>query len=444
MYKIFFFAFIIFISGFSQTIYAEDIESVLIDALKNYPDVEKSKLELKIKDKELLISKTDFLPSIEFSISQGKKISKSYPDTSNHGRNTLNPSTFDIDISQPLGTTKFLNYKQAKNTLTAEQFSNKATIQDILFRASNAYYSVLKDYFLLDVAVKNEQNLKQKLEATEKRFTFKDVTKTDVFQAKARYADAISKRIEAENNLEISLSEFLAIVGRKPNINWFSDNNKLITDSNPIDWKKFSELPKTPNSMKEAMIKALTGNPELNQLRYELSNSKINISKKKLDFAPEFSISGSLEKSFESSRTINKKDAYEVTAEMSMPIFNKGHNFYNLEKSRDSAISILKSIESKKINLKHEVKSSWKKIQSLKSSIKALEQSVESNEVALEGVIKEAGVGTQTTLNILDAQKELTEAEASLVNARFQLISSSFKLLKLCGLLNFSYFDIDY
>ena len=37
-------------------------------------------------------------------------------------------------------------------------------------------------------------------------------------------------------------------------------------------------------------------------------------------------------------------------------------------------------------------KSSWKKIQSLKSSIKALEQSVESNEVALEGVIKEAGV----------------------------------------------------
>ena len=29
---------------------------------------------------------------------------------------------------------------------------------------------------------KNEENLKKKLEATEKRFEFRDVTKTDVFQ----------------------------------------------------------------------------------------------------------------------------------------------------------------------------------------------------------------------------------------------------------------------
>ena len=127
---------------------------------------------------------------------------------------------------------------------------------------------------------------------------------------------------------------------------------------------------------------------------------------------------------------------------MSIPLFNKGHNFYNLEKSKNDSVSLLKSIESKKINLKHEVKSSWKKIQSLKSSIDALELSVESNEVALEGVVKEAGVGTQTTLNILDAQKELTQAEASLVNARYQIISSSFDLLKSCGLLNFSYLGI--
>ena len=63
--------------------------------------------------------------------------------------------------------------------------------------------------------------------------------------------------------------------------------------------------------------------------------------------------------------------------------------------------------------------------------------SVESNLMAVEGVTKEASVGTRTTLEILDAQKELTDSESNLVKAQYQLIISSFELLKLCGILNF-------
>ena len=71
-----------------------------------------------------------------------------------------------------------------------------------------------------------------------------------------------------------------------------------------------------------------------------------------------------------------------------------------------------------------------------------LEISVESNMMAVEGVSKEDNVGTRTTLEILDAEKEVTQSESNLVNAQFQLIISSFELLKLCGLLNFSYLGI--
>ena len=129
---------------------------------------------------------------------------------------------------------------------------------------------------------------------------------------------------------------------------------------------------------------------------------------------------------------------------MSIPLFNKGHNFINLNKSKDTALSSHQAFESKKLNLAHEVKSAWKRIKSSKSSIKSLEISVESNLVALEGVSKEAGVGSRTTLNILDAEKELTQAEANLVNAQFSLIDSSYQLLKSCGLLNFSYLGINF
>lgn len=417
--------------------FSEELSDVLKDAYKFYPDIEKSKTELKISEKDLKISKTDFLPSIDFSASQGRKITKSNPDTSRINDSAFNPSTFDIDLSQPLGYTKAINFKQAKNKLNIARLSFYSTTQEVLFKASKAYYTVLKDHFLLDVSKRNEENIKKKLEATEKRFEFRDVTKTDVFQAKARLAGATSKRIEAENNLEISISDFKTVVGRDPKVKWLDSEGTQIVDSNPKDWSKFGSLPSLPASLEDSIQTGLEKNPDYRTLILQLTNSKLDITKNNLNFAPEFSISGSVGKSLDPSRTIERTDSYSVTAEVTLPLFNKGHNFLNREKSKDSAFTLIKSIETKKLNLTFQIKSSWKKIQSSKSSIESLGVSVESNVMAVEGVTKEAGVGTRTTLEILDAQKDLTNAESNLVNAQYQLIISSFELLKLCGILNF-------
>lgn len=433
----------LFLTLVNEDLKSETLEKTLIDAFNYYPDIRKSSFELNTKKNDLTISKTDFLPSVDLSISKGRTLSRSFPDTSKYGYDDINPSTLDIDVSQPLGATKYLNLRTAQNSLKAGEFSNQSIIQGILLRATLAYYSILKERFLLDVAVKNEKNLKSKFEATEKRFDFKDVSKTDVFQAKARLADAESKTIEAQNNLDIAISEYVAVVGREPDINWYESNEDKITSANPKDWLRFGSLPNTPSSMNEAVEYALNNNPDLNKLKYDLENTLIGIKNKTLNFLPEFSISGSYGKSLDSSRTIHRKDSYSVKADVTIPIFNKGHNFLNLEKSRSNSLAIEESLKSKKINLIHQVQSSWKRMESLKSSILALEKSVESNEVALDGVTKEAGVGTRTTLNILDAEKELTQAEASLVNSRFQLISSAFTLLNACGLINFEYLGIE-
>lgn len=431
--------FIFFTLFLSSKIQSETLNDVLIDAYNFYPDISKSIYELETKQIDLKKTKTDFLPSIDLTLTQGRSVTKSLPDTSNYNYNALNPSSVDLTVTQPIGSTRFLNLKEADNNFEIGKFQNKSTIQDILYRATIAYYNLLKTRFLLDVAFKNESNLEQKLDATEKRFDFRDVTKTDVFQARARLASAKSKRIEEENNLEIAVSEFKSVVGRNPNLNWFTSKNDKITSSNPIDWAKFGELPKLPNSIEDSKKLALKNNPDIVTLNYKLRNSEINIKKDQLEFIPEFSISANYGKDLESTRAINRKDSYEITAEMSVPLFNKGHNFYNIEKSKNSSLATLEQLESLKINTIHKVNSSWKKILSLKSSIESLKVSVKSNEVALEGVTQEAGVGTRTTLNILDAEKELTQAEADLINARFQLLIASYDLLKTCGLINLEY-----
>ena len=338
---------------FCNPLFSEELRDVLIDSFNFYPDIKKGKSDLDIAKKDLQISKSDFLPSLDLTVSQGRKISKSNPDTSKYNYTNLNPTTIDLEISQPIGATKFLNFKSAKNSFYISELKNKSLIQDILYKATKNYYTLLKDRFLLDVAVKNENNLIQKFEATEKRFGFRDVTKTDVFQAQARLSEAVSKRIEAENNYDIAVSDFKSIVGRDPKINWFKDSKDKITSSNPKDWSRFVNLPRLPLTLEDSIVLALENNPDFLQLKMEVENAKLDIKKKGLNFAPEFSITGSYVKSLESSRTIERKNEYELLADFTVPLFNKGHNFYNLDKAKNNALSVENAYQSKKITLKH-------------------------------------------------------------------------------------------
>ena len=147
---------------------AEDLKSVLRDAYNHFPDIKKSQVDFQNARKDLQISKTDFLPSLEFSASQGRNLSKSFPDTSKYNFTGINPTSFDVDITQPLSFTKVINLKQARNSLKISDLKDKSVIQNVLFRASKAYYTVLKDYFLLDVSKKNEENLIKKLKQLKK------------------------------------------------------------------------------------------------------------------------------------------------------------------------------------------------------------------------------------------------------------------------------------
>ena len=133
---------------------SEDLSDVLKDAYNFFPDIKKVKKDLENSKKDLQISKTDFLPSLDFSTSQGRNISKTFPDTSNVRDTVISPTTFDIDLTQPLSYGKVINLKKSKNKLRISYLKNDSIIQTVLFRASKAYYTVLKDYFLLDVSKK--------------------------------------------------------------------------------------------------------------------------------------------------------------------------------------------------------------------------------------------------------------------------------------------------
>ena len=75
----------------------------------------------------------------------------------------------------------------------------------------------------------------------------------------------------------------------------------------------------------------------------------------------------------------------------------------------------------------------YKNLSATKASIRAMLSQVEASEIALEGVDKEAEVGSRTLLDVLDAEQELLDAKVNLIDAQRNEIVISAGLLVATG-----------
>ncbi|HTO29164.1 MAG TPA: TolC family protein, partial [Devosia sp.] len=83
--------------------------------------------------------------------------------------------------------------------------------------------------------------------------------------------------------------------------------------------------------------------------------------------------------------------------------------------------------------IREAVISAWAGIQSADAQISAANAAVAAGRTVLDGVIQERDLGTRTTLDVLNAQAELTTAREGLINASTNKVIATFSLLSAMG-----------
>jgi outer membrane protein len=82
------------------------------------------------------------------------------------------------------------------------------------------------------------------------------------------------------------------------------------------------------------------------------------------------------------------------------------------------------------------VVSAWVANEGTKVALRATESEVKAAEVALEGVRREAAGGQRTTIDVLNAQQDLTNARSRLIAAQRDRVIASYTLLSAVGRLD--------
>ncbi len=70
----------------------------------------------------------------------------------------------------------------------------------------------------------------------------------------------------------------------------------------------------------------------------------------------------------------------------------------------------------------------WEQVQASKAQVESVRAQIRAAEIALDGVQREAVVGSRTTLDVLNAEQELLNARVSLVQALSNVVTASYNL----------------
>jgi len=411
---------------------AETFFNALKKAYQNNPELNAERESLNISEQELNISKSSYLPTVTLSGSKSEEDTEKLTDRS--GADTtitdVDPTVKSITITQTLidfGRGAELAKSKIGINLAKAKLLKKE--QEILYKAAEAYTGLVSSKDKLEINKSNVNLLERQLETDRIQLERGKITLSDVAQSESSFAEAQAKLIKAENDLLTSKLNYENIIGKLNDIENLDKNS--INDIN------------LPDQLSEAVNISKKKDPNLIIAQLEYEQSKKDTTSARSDLAPTASLSFDRSKSDDLSSTIDEREKDTLKATVTWPFFSGGKNYANLNKS--------KSLETQKNLLldnmikknQTDVASAWSNYQSNKSLLNSVRAQVDAAEIANEGIVAEYNSGSdRTTLEVIQSNSSLLNAQISLADSERNYILSQFNLLKSVGLLNSEYLKI--
>ena len=411
---------------------AENFTTALSKAFKNNSELNAERENINISEQELKISQGNYLPTLTLSGSKSRENTDKLTNQSggNAAINDVDPLTKSILIEQTLidfGRGAELSKSKIGIKLAKAKLLKKE--QDILYKTTEAYTGLVLANEKLKINRDNVELLNRQVETDRIRVERGQITLSDVSQSESSLAGAQAKLIQAENELLTSKLNYVNIIG-------------LLNNSKSLDKNSINEYP-LPESLNSAIELAKKNNPDLIIAKLEHEQTQKDNTIAKSNLAPTANLS--LERSYvdDLSSTIDQREKNTIKATISWPFYSGGKNIASLKKNKSVEIRTRLILDSVTKQNQTNVASAWSNYQSNKSLLNSVQAQVRAAEFANEGITAEYNSGAgRTTLEVIQSNSLLLNAQILLANSERNFILSQFNLLKSIGLLNSDYLKI--
>lgn len=400
----------------STSAVSETLADALVGAYQNSGLLDQNRALLRAADEDVATAAAALKPILDYSAS----LSQDFGETRTAiGTSDIDTSQIDAGLVASLllydGGQARLNREAAKETVLSTRQELISLEQQVLIRAVSAYMTV---YALRDSVALRENSLRLLLEeqrAAEDRFEVGEVTRTDVAQAEASVAQARSDLATAQGDLQQAIEEYVNVVGRQPG-----------ALSPPPD------LPGLDSDVERARARALREHPDILGAQHAVAASELNILRAEAALNPTISgfTSLGLTENLDSS---NYSNVGRIGIQLSGPIYQGGALDSGIRRAialRDAELGTL--FETQK-QISQDVGSAYAALAARRASLVASEERIRAADIAFRGVREEATLGARTTLDVLDAEQDLLDAQTARLSDEANLYVAAYAVLQSTG-----------
>jgi len=395
----------------------QTLQDALSAAYANNPTLQTSRAQLRVVDENVPQALAGWRPSVTLSGSagynQGTARSRGiYGDTDRQiGSGTAT-------VTQPLynGGRTVAGTRRAENQVLAQRARLLATEQQVLSDTVQAYVAVIRDQETLRLNVNNVQVLQRQLDATNERFRVGEITRTDVAQAESRLAGARATRANAEGTLQTSRATFARLVGVAP--------ERLVAPQ---------PLAAPVRSAREAAELASVNAPAVVATLFDEAAGREQIDVQFAALLPQVSLQAQTYRSDNTQSPHTRATGEQITATLSVPLYQGGAEYAAVRQARQDAQRLRQVVDDQRRAAMQQATQAWETLVAARAQVDSVRSQIRAAEIALDGVQREAVVGSRTTLDVLNAEQELLNARVTLVQALANVVTNSYALAGAVG-----------
>ncbi|HVY50006.1 MAG TPA: TolC family outer membrane protein [Devosia sp.] len=393
--------------------HAETLREALTAAYLNNPTILSALLNVKATAEGIALAKAAQRPTIGASATVTESFVAGQPLGIPEG-------TVGASLSQRI----FDNFKsdadiEAARALTeASRYSLQNSEQNVLLAVVQAYMDVIQNTQLVQLRQENVKFYQAQLQSANDRLKIGEGTKLDVSQAQARLAQGTASYQAAVASLQTSQATYERYVGHKPrNLSASYNLGKLL-----------------PKSVEAAVNEAVSDNPAILAAKAAIRAAQANSDSANAAFGPTLDMVGSVGGTlFGGGATTPAAPAGSLKFSLSIPIYGGGALGANIRKANISQVKSEVDALAARDQVKESVITAWATLQNATAQIASAQSAVAAGQLSLEGTQQERDVGQATTLDVLNAQSELTTTKESLIQANASKVIAAFALVAATG-----------
>jgi outer membrane protein len=310
--------------------------------------------------------------------------------------------------------------KQARLQTDAADVNYQIAAESLIQRVANSYFAVLSAQDNLELSERNQRAIRRQLELAEERLDVGLGTRTDLYDARARYEYSVAEGIEAQRVLVDMRQVLVALVGRDPGTLLSLSPAAALSKPQPDDAGLW-------------IGRALLDNRSLKALSLDTSAAETEIDRQQA--LRRLTVGLNLSAEYSDSASADGTDA-SLTLLFKLPFYQGGLINAQIREATSNHNAARARYESARREIQRKTRQAFLSINSQLRRITALAQAVTAGESALQAKEEGFAAGLTTNIEVLNAQRDLFRAERDYLKARYDYVLQVLVLEQLAGQLN--------